>query len=118
MEMDMTPAVRRPREGKSNQRGIALVIVIFALLVLTTLAAAIIFTTQTEVQTTGNYKSITQARYAAEAGAQRAINWFTYSYTLPSTLSSFDMTKYPVQYSNQPVVLSAMDGVNGNYPTS
>ncbi len=94
-------------------------IVMFALLVLTTLAAAIIFTTQTEVQTTGNYKLVTQARYVAEAGVQSTLDWLgNGGYTAPTSFGSYDSTKSPVQYSTNPVVLSAVSGVSSNYPDS
>ncbi len=91
-------------------------IVMFALLVLTTLAAAIIYTTQTEVQTTGNYKLVTQARYVAEAGVQSTLDWLGNSYAAPSSFGSYNTTKSPVQYTNNPVILSAMAGTNSNYP--
>lgn len=94
----------------------ALAIVMLCLFVLTTLAAAIIFATQSEIWTSSNYQLVTQARYAAEAGSQRAANWIIYNYTPPSSFSSYDMTKYPVQYNGKPVVLSANDAVQSNYP--
>ena len=103
---------------RPDQRGMALAIVILSLLVLTTLTATMIFVTQTEIKTNSNYKLATQARYAAEAGAQSAANWMVYNYTPPSHFTSFDMTKYPVQYNGKPVVLSANSSVESNYPDS
>jgi len=103
---------------KCKSRGIALIIAVLTLLILSTLAASAIFVTQAEVWTATNYKRLDQARYAAEAGAQQTINWLVFSYTAPTSFGSFDMTKSPVQYNNQNVVLSAMSGVTGNYPTS
>ncbi len=96
----------------------ALVIVMLALFVLTTLAAAIIFTTQTEVQATGNYKLVTQARYVAEAGAQSTLAWLSRNYMALSSFAAYDMTKSPVQHTSNLVVLSAMTGTNSNYPDS
>jgi Tfp pilus assembly protein PilX len=101
---------------RRDQRGMALAIVLLSLLVLTTLAATMIFVTQTEIRTSSNYQLVTQARYAAEAGAQRAANWIVYTYTPPSSFTSYDMTKYPVQYSGKPVVLSANNSISSNYP--
>ena len=112
----MRTALRRRAQTGRDERGIALVIVILTLFVLTTLAAAVIFVTQSEIWTSANYKLATQARYAAEAGSQRAANWLVHNYTAPTSLESYDITKYPVQYEGMPVVLSANASVPSNYP--
>ncbi len=101
-----------------NERGVAIIIALLTILILSTLGAAIMFSTQAEITTTYNYKRLTQARYAAEAGAQNTVNWLIYNYTVPSSFGSFDTTKSPVQYMSSPVVLSAMNGVAPNYPDS
>jgi hypothetical protein len=82
------------------------------------LGASLMFSTRAEVTTAYNFKRLTQARYAAEAGAQNTANWIIYNYTLPTSFGSYDMTQSPVKYNNQPVVLSAMNGVSANYPDS
>ena len=112
----MKTALRRRAPARRDERGIALVIVILTLFVLTTLAAAVIFVTQSEIWTSGNYKLAMQARYAAEAGSQRAANWLVHDYTPPASLDSYDITKSPVQYEGMPVVLSASADVPSNYP--
>jgi hypothetical protein len=101
-----------------KDKGIAIIIALLTVLILSTLGAAIIFSTQEEITTTYNFKRLTQARYAAEAGAQSTINWIIYNYTNPTNYANFDMSKTPVQYMNQPVVLSALSGTSGNYPDS
>src|ERR1700688_1247549 len=110
-------AMKRNWNITSRQSGVALLFALLTLLVLSTLAAAIIAVTQTEAWSSSNYQRMLQTRYAAEAGAQNALNWLLYSYTAP-TLSAFDMTKYPVQDSatHNTVILSAMIGVPANYP--
>jgi Tfp pilus assembly protein PilX len=102
------------------ERGVALIAAMLTLVVLSTLAAAIIFVTQTETWSTVNYKAMLQARYAAESGAQNALNWLRYTYTPPASMTAFDLTKYPVQDSGDtgPIVLSAMTGVTANYPAA
>jgi Tfp pilus assembly protein PilX len=104
----------------NRQRGVALVVAMLTLFVLSALAAAIILATQTETWTTSNYKEMLQARYAAEAGAQNTLNWLRYTYTGPTTaqIASYDLTKYPVQDSttHKTIVLSALTGVTANYP--
>jgi Tfp pilus assembly protein PilX len=112
----LSSAREKSHTRSSNQRGMALVVVMLVLLILTTLAAALIYATQTEVQTSGNYKLVTQARYMAEAGSQSTITWLTNGYTSPANFASYDTTKSPVQYASNPVILSAMTGKSSNYP--
>ncbi len=109
----LTSATRKESEG-----GVALILAMLAILILSVLAASIIFLSQTETWTTLDYRLTTQSRYAAEAGVQRTMNWILNNYTPPTTFTSYDMTKYPVQYSSNPVVLSAVSGVSSNYPDS
>lgn len=59
-----------------GERGIALILVLLAMLVLSVLAAAIVFTARSETFASYNYKLDTQADYLAKAGIQRAVNWF------------------------------------------
>jgi|SRR5215467_4783718 len=100
-----------------SEAGVALIIALLILLILSVLAASIIFVTQTETWATANNRSLVQARYAAEAGAQKTLNWLTYTYAPPANLAAFDTTKYPIQLAGGgDVILSAMAGVNGTYP--
>jgi hypothetical protein len=91
-----------------------------ALLVLSTLGASIVFKTQTEIRTSTNYQRLTQARYAAEAGVQKTINWLAYTYAVPATFTSYDLTKRPVQdaASHSAIILSALSSQSSNYPDS
>ena len=59
-----------------SERGVALILVLLAMLVLSVLAAAIVFTARSETFAAYNYKLDTQADYLAKAGIQRAVNWF------------------------------------------
>jgi len=110
-----------------HENGVALILALLVLLVLSTIGAALVFVTQTEIWSSANYRTMLQARYAAEAGAQSAVNWLTYGFTAPTTSqlsSNFTLTAYPVQCSagctsiGHSIVLSAMDGVTANYPFS
>jgi len=102
---------------KSPNKGFALIVALVALLVLSTLAASVLMLTQIEITTSYNYKRLTQARYAAEAGLQSAQNYLTYTYSAPTVFTSYDLTKSPVQFGGVDVVLSAMNGAASNYPT-
>lgn len=59
-----------------SERGVALILVLLAMLVLSVLAAAIVFTARSETFAAYNYKLDTQADYLAKAGIQRTVNWF------------------------------------------
>jgi len=70
-----------------RERGIALVVTLFLMSVLSALAASLMFLSQTETYASMNYKMMSLARYGAEAGVERASN-FLYDhtkYTRPTT---------------------------------
>jgi len=98
------------------QRGVAVILVLLAILVLGILAATVTFTSQSQTWTALNYRLTAQARYAAEAGVQSTMNWLSNTYTAPTIFTSYLMTTNPVQYNAKPVVLSALSGVSSNYP--
>ncbi|MHB8652611.1 MAG: DUF7305 domain-containing protein [Terriglobia bacterium] len=111
-------------------RGVALILAMLVILVLSVLAASIIFVTQSQVWTSFNYRLTTQCRYAAEGGVQATMDWLQTpaSYPPPVYVSpatpypGFDVTAYPVNCTDpscravgKPVVLSGDTTVN-NYP--
>ncbi|MBI3400177.1 MAG: pilus assembly PilX N-terminal domain-containing protein [Acidobacteria bacterium] len=107
-----------------HERGIALVLALFLMTALSVLGASLMFLSQTETYASMNYRMMSQARYAGEAGVQKAGNFLLDStqYTLPTTAQLADY-KYDVspvlRTSNlQPVVLSAKDAActGSNYP--
>jgi len=106
---------------RNNERGIALVITLFLMASLSALAVSLMFLSQTETAASRNYKTMSQARYAGEAGVHRAMNYLmstTYTNTLTSTaFGNFNAAVNPVQYSGNPVVLSSTVG-SSNYPDS
>ena len=114
---------KQARTQTKNQKGVALIIALVVLFLLSALAASLIFVTQSEMWASANYRLLTQSRYAAEAGAQSAVNWFENNYTSPTTFTSYDMTKSPVQCKTGgtcPTVGSAivLGGSASNYPDS
>jgi len=71
------------REGRSSRSkgctkdcGVALILVLLSMLVLSVLAATIVFTARSETLASYNFKLDTQADYLAKAGIQYAVNWF------------------------------------------
>ncbi len=103
-----------------SQRGVGLVMALLTMLVLSVLAAGLLMVTNTEIGTTANYRLVTQARYAAEAGAQSTANWLMSNNPGPTNTTGLDTATYPVQLTanNSAVVLSAISGVSSNYPDS
>src|SRR5216684_6770707 len=57
---------------RNGERGVALFFSIFALLLLTAIAASLIFMTNTETQINSNYRQEQMAYFAAKAGIEEA----------------------------------------------
>jgi Tfp pilus assembly protein PilX len=94
-----------------GDRGVALVLVMLSLLVLTVLGATIVFTARSETLASYNFKLDTQADYLAKAGIQYAVNWLrsgryisvqqTTPYTAPQTAppdTYYSVTPYTNSY--------------------
>jgi Tfp pilus assembly protein PilX len=102
---------------KTSERGTAMIFALLAILLLSILAVAIMSTSQAQTWTASNYRLTAQARYAAEAGIQSTMNWLSSAnYVPPTNFAPYDMTKNPVQFNGQPVILSAANGISANYP--
>jgi Tfp pilus assembly protein PilX len=108
----------------SNEKGAALILTMIFVLVLTILAASLLFLSQSETWSGLNYRLMTQARYGAEAGVHAAANFLANpaTYTPPTTATD-PITGYlykgvsPVTAGGNPVVLGAvLNGVSVNYP--
>ncbi len=107
-----------------KQKGVALIITLVVLFLLSALAASLIFATQSEMWASANYRLMTQSRYAAEAGAQAALNYFENTYPAPTNTALFNMTTMPVQCvggtcttAGSAVTLDATSSsATGNYP--
>ena len=112
---------------RSNERGIALVLALFLMTALSILGASLMFLSQTETYASMNYRMMSQSRYAAESGVQKASSFLLdptqYDPMNPGDpLSNYDLTKSPVicvancAHVGSPVVLSANAAVASNYP--
>jgi len=108
------------RDGSED--GIALVLVLLFVLAMSSIGASMMVLSQTESLGSQNYRMMSQARYGAESGVHRAINYLLNSYARPGAvgdpLTNDNMTVSPVTYLGQPVVLSSMVGVAANYPAA
>ena len=84
-----------------QESGVALVIVLLVMLVLTLLSAALVFTARSETIASTNYALDTEADYVAKAGIQSALNWFrsTHYNPVPGTTAGAG-TDYNVTNDN------------------
>lgn len=109
------------QKRRKSERGVALILALLILLTLSVITASVVFTTQTEIWTTTNYRVMTQARYAAEAGAQRAALWLanpgnsSTMYTVPTSYSGFNTSVSPVQDTSGHTVILTADGTTTAY---
>jgi Tfp pilus assembly protein PilV len=67
---------RAKRQPDRGDEGVALILVLLAMLVMSALAATIVYTARAETFASNNYKLETEADYISKAGIQRAVNWF------------------------------------------
>lgn len=119
-------------DPRSSEKGIALVFTLFLMASLSALAVSLMFLSQTETAGTRNYRTMSQARYAGEAGVHKAINYMINAYTQPSSFADYNLTVSPVTCNNAstsmcstnggPVILSSFTSGSGypvsNYPDS
>jgi PilX N-terminal len=111
----------------ANEKGIALVLSLFLLSAMSVIAASLMFLSQTETYSSMNYRLMSQARYGAESGIQKAANHLLYTYVAPITggadpIANYNTNVSPVTCTNgcpnigRPVVLSASAAIPSNYP--
>ncbi len=67
-------------QRQANQDGVALILVMLLMLVLSLLAATLVFTARSETFASMSYRQDTEADYVAKAGIQAAVNWFRSSH--------------------------------------
>jgi len=108
-----------------KERGIALVLALFLMSALSVVGASLMFLSQTETYASMNYRMMSQARYAAEAGVQKAANFLLDStQNITPTAADLlnpalcDRTVSPVTCNNQEVILSASASKASNYPVA
>jgi hypothetical protein len=108
----------------NNEHGVALILALFLTAALSVLAGSLMFLSQSETYASMNYRMMSQARYAAEAGVQKTGSFLfdAAQYQKPGTvvsdpLAAYDYSSSPVlrKSNNAPVVLSTTAG-QSNYP--
>jgi hypothetical protein len=106
----------------SDESGVALFLALMLISTLSVLTVSMMFLSQSESISSGNYRLMTQARYGAEAGVQKAADFIVRNYD-PTTLAAIDAAykaapTSPVKYNGAPVVLSSSTDPHhlSNYP--
>ncbi|HET9268359.1 MAG TPA: pilus assembly PilX N-terminal domain-containing protein [Vicinamibacterales bacterium] len=113
---------RSNRRSWSGEEGIALVLAMFMVLVVSLLGASLATVGRTETMSSLNYKTMSQARYAAESGLHTAANYLIHTYVAPGVDAGdplagvYDTSVSPVTYNNEPVILTTAAGEASNYP--
>jgi len=95
-------------EGTRRDSGVALILVLLSMLVLSVLAATIVFTARSETLASYNFKLDTQADYLAKAGIQQAVNWFRSTH-YAAVSQSLANTDYKVHSTGAPYNLWTSD---------
>ena len=108
--------------NRSRQKGIALILTLILLFVLSVMAVSLMFVSQTETWSSLNYRLTSQARDGAEAGINSAANYIVNTYTEPGgvgdPITAYSTTVSPVTYGGTPVYLSTMTTPAPNYPVA
>ena len=99
-----------------NEQGTALIATLMFLMAMGILSTALVFTVNNEMKTSSTYKYNQQAFYVANAGIQKAVEWYRSPYA--PALGSYTTTTLPPQYSSQAVVLAGQSGYSSNFPVS
>jgi type IV pilus assembly PilX-like protein len=110
---------------RRNERGSALVFALILVLVLSVMAASLMFLARSETWSGMNYRMMTQARYGAEAGVQAAANFLmSPAYVPPAApaggnFAGFNTNVYPVtDIGGNPIFLSTLKTQPANYPNA
>jgi len=115
--------------NRKNEKGVALILALMLLLVISVMAVSLMFISQTETWASMNYKLMSQARDSAEAGINAAANYIINTYTPPAStgvdlLSNYNDNVSPVQYpagntSGHDVILATSNNsMTSNYPVA
>ncbi len=102
---------------RHNEKGSGLLFAMIFVLILSVMAASLMFLAQSETWSGSNYKMLTQSRYGAEAGINAAANYLMYTYVPPASTTGYNVNVYPVaDNAGNNIVLSSISGQPSNYP--
>jgi hypothetical protein len=108
--------------NKRTDKGIALVMTLILVFVMSVMAVSLMFISQSETWSSLNYRLMSQARDAAEGGVNAAANFLIQNNKTQGgagdPIGAYTTTGSPVTYSTGPVILSANAAKTSNYPIS
>jgi hypothetical protein len=107
-------------ERMRSERGVALFLALILVTTLSVLTVSMMFLSQSESLSSGNYRLMTQARYGAEAGVQKAADYLSHNFdstTLMAINTAYEASPTsPVKFGVLPVILSSDPGQASNFP--
>lgn len=107
--------VRRFFGPLRDERGIALVIALLVMVILTVLGIAVIMNVNTEIMISSNAKDSKQAFYTAEAGLQAGMGQLPNRAAFAATLNGLNYSSYPAgQPLPQPTTTPCPTGYGSN----
>jgi PilX N-terminal len=105
--------------NKRTEKGIALVMTLILVFVMSVMAISLMFISQSETWSSLNYRLMSQARDAAEGGVNAAANFLIENNKVQGgagdPIGVYTMTTSPVKYSGSAVILGS---ATPNYPIS
>src|SRR6201997_2622844 len=115
--------------NRKNEKGVALILALILLLIVSVMAVSLMFISQTETWASMNYKLMSQSRDGAEGGINAAANYIINSYTPPASsgtdlLSNYNNSVSPVQYpatsasGNDVILATSNSSQSSNYPVA
>jgi Tfp pilus assembly protein PilX len=112
---------------RPNQKGIALIMTLILVLVMSVMAVSLMFMSQSETWSSLNYRLMSQSRDGAEAGINSAANYIVNTYTQPGGVgdptTAYNTGVSPVQNpstasNGHDVILTTLSSHTSNYPVS
>ncbi len=116
----MTAMTRKlVRTRVRDERGVALFLTLILVSTLSVLTVSLMFLSQSESFASGNYRLMTQARYGAEAGVQKAADYILntdFATAAPNLVALLPTQASPVKFGGNDVVLSSDPAHPANFP--
>jgi hypothetical protein len=118
----MTDLKSRAKSGRQrfrDERGVAMFLTLMLVTTLSVLTVSLMFLSQSESFSSGNYRLMTQARYGAEAGVQKAADYILNTNLMtaaPNLVAMIPTPASPVQWGGKDVLLSSDPAHQSNFP--
>src|SRR5215467_15563747 len=104
------------RARLQNESGVALFLTLILVSTLSVLTVSMMFLAQSESFASSNYRLMTQSRYGAEAGVQKAADYILNTDFSGPLGGLIPTVQSPVQFGGKDVVLSSDPAIASNFP--